>query len=261
MLRQARRVPPLADVRDEWIALPSPHAASSMTNPQRLARCVPAVAMESQSPFFDTMPLFLKLQLSRLTRPLAHVCTRRVSPSPRLCTKSHAVRPCSPFSTCAPSTLSPLYLCAAAVPGNHPHGHCCTWPLLPSIEGYPQGARRAAQLVTCSARVPRTRSRMLLCGPLDLAASQGAYALQPRVLRVRSAAAIPRTHGQPLRPLWRRFSISSPLGALSLRCGLPPNRVFTVYTRSDRSCPCAAGRWQPLSATPTLWVWVRAGMS
>jgi hypothetical protein len=162
------------------------------------------------------MPLFLKLQLSRLMRPLAHVCTRRVSPSPRLCTKSHAVRPCSPFSTCAPSTLSLLYLCAAAVPGNHPHGHC-TWPLLPSIEGYPQGARRAAQLVTCSARVPRTRSRMLLCGPLDLAASQGAYALQPRVLRVRSAAAIPRTHGQPLRPLWRRFSISSPLGTLSLR--------------------------------------------
>jgi hypothetical protein len=177
--------------------------------------------------------LFLKLQLSRLTRPLAHVCTRRVSPSPRLCTKSHAVRPCSPFSTCAPSTLSPLYLCAAAVPGNHPRGHCCTWPLLPSIEGYPQGARRAAQLVTCSARVPRTRSRMLLCGPLDLAASQGAYALQPRVLRVRSAAAIPRTHGQPLRPLWRRFSISSPLGALSLRCGLPPNRVYTVYILVD----------------------------
>ena len=93
----------------------------------------------------------------------------------------------------------------------------------------PQQAGGAAQLVTCSARVPRTRSRMLLCGPLDLAASQGAYALQPRVLRVRSAAAIPRTHGQPLRPLWRRFSISSPLGALSLRCGLPPNRVYTVY--------------------------------
>ena len=129
---------------------------------------------------FDMMPLFLKLQFSH---PLSHVCTRRVSPSLRLCTKSHAVRPCSPFSTCAPSTLSPLYLCAAAVPGNHPRGHCCTWPLLPSIEGYPQGARRAAQLVTCSARVPRTRSLMLLCGPLDLAASQGAYALQPRVLR------------------------------------------------------------------------------
>jgi hypothetical protein len=131
MLRQARRVPPLADLRDEWIALPSPHAASSMTNPQRLARCAsPAsvpVAMERR---LDMMPLFLKLQLSRLLRPLAHVCTRRVSPSPRLCTKSHAVRPCSPFSTCAPSTLSPLYLCAAAVPGNHPHGHC-TWPLLP----------------------------------------------------------------------------------------------------------------------------------
>ena len=51
-------------------------------------------------------------------------------PPPRFCTKSHAVRPCSPFSTCAPSTLSLLYLCAAA--GNHPHGHC-TWQLLPSI--------------------------------------------------------------------------------------------------------------------------------
>lgn len=175
------------------------------------------------------MPLFLKLQLSRLSRPLAHVCTRRVPPSPRLCTKSHAVRPCSPFSTCAPSTLSPLYLCAAAVPGNHPHGHC-TWPLLPSIEGYPQGARRAAQLVTCSARVPRTRSRMLLCGPLSCSLTRRikpyALFLQP-LLRVRSAAAIICTHGQPLRPLWRRFSISSPLGALSLRCGLPPDRVYT----------------------------------
>ena len=62
------------------------------------------------------------------------------------------------------------------------------------------------------------------------------YALQP-LLRVRSAAAIIRTHGQPLRPLWRRFSISSPLGALSLRCGLPPDRVYTrqSYTRSDRA--------------------------
>jgi hypothetical protein len=55
------------------------------------------------------------------------------------------------------------------------------------------------------------------------------------LLRVRSAAAIIRTHGQPLRPLWRRFSISSPLGALSLRCGLPPDRVYTQCTRSDRA--------------------------
>jgi hypothetical protein len=82
MLRQARRVPPLADLRDEWIALPSPHAASSMTNPQRLARCVPAVAMESQSPFFDTMPLCIS-EVATLapTGPCLHTA-RFALPSP-----------------------------------------------------------------------------------------------------------------------------------------------------------------------------------
>ena len=42
----------------------------------------------------------------------------------------------------------------------------------------------------------------------------------------------------------------------------PSLRLPCSRSCSARSlCLCAAGRWQPLSATPTLWEWVRAGMS
>ena len=59
---------------------------------------------------------------------------------------------------------------------------------------------------------------------------------------------------------------------LCARCGGDPRSVVTfgllpLELPCSRSCSarslclCAAGRWQPLSATPTLWEWVRAGMS
>ena len=46
----------------------------------------------------------------------------------------------------------------------------------------------------------------------------------------------------------------SPLGSFP---ELPCSRSCSARSL----CLCAAGRWQPLSATPTLWEWVRAGMS
>ena len=66
-----------------------------------------------------------------------------------------------------------------------------------------------------------------------------------------------RTLGQPLcarcggdpPDLW------SPLGSF------PAAALLPISGRARSLCLCAAGRWQPLSATPTLWEWVRAGMS
>ena len=89
-----------------------------------------------------------------------------------------------------------------------------------------------------------------------------APAQQPAVaLHVRPAAA---TH---LRiPVALLASLCAPAAEVILPiCGhlwAPSLRLPCSRSCSARSlCLCAAGRWQPLSATPTLWEWVRAGMS
>ena len=89
-----------------------------------------------------------------------------------------------------------------------------------------------------------------------------APAQQPAVaLHVRPAAA---TH---LRiPVTLLASLCAPAAEVILPiCGhlwAPSLRLPCSRSCSARSlCLCAAGRWQPLSATPTLWEWVRAGMS
>jgi hypothetical protein len=93
-----------------------------------------------------------------------------------------------------------------------------------------------------------------------LAASHSACEAACSALRVRPAAAthlrIPVTLSASLcapaagviPDLW------SPLGSFP---ELPCSRSCSARSL----CLCAAGRWQPLSATPTLWEWVRAGMS
>ena len=66
------------------------------------------------------------------------------------------------------------------------------------------------------------------------------------------------SHSRPasVRPL-RRWSSRS-----VVTFGLPFPELPCSRSCSARSlCLCAAGRWQPLSATPTQWEWVRAGMS
>ena len=94
-----------------------------------------------------------------------------------------------------------------------------------------------------------------------LAASHSACAAACSALHVRPAAA---TH---LRiPVTLLASLCAPAAEVILPiCGhlwAPSLRLPCSRSCSARSlCLCAAGRWQPLSATPTLWEWVRAGMS
>ena len=94
-----------------------------------------------------------------------------------------------------------------------------------------------------------------------LAASHSACAAACSALHVRPAAA---TH---LRiPVALLASLCAPAAEVILPiCGhlwAPSLRLPCSRSCSARSlCLCAAGRWQPLSATPTLWEWVRAGMS
>jgi hypothetical protein len=157
-----------------------------------------------------------------------------------------------------------------------------------SASPQPAGRERArrAHAQSCSSRAtacPSLETSSTCCGPIHLplavcckprlaeasprphlsylAASHSACAAACSALHVRPAAA---TH---LRiPVALLASLCAPAAEVILPiCGhlwAPSLRLPCSRSCSARSlCLCAAGRWQPLSATPTLWEWVRAGMS
>ena len=187
-----------------------------------------------------------------------------------------------------PGTASPhralLETCALHRASLHCAASPCGSPSLlslPAASGQREGSQSACAvlLVACHClpisrvlAVDRSTLPWLCCKPRlaeasprphlsYLAASHSACAAACSALHVRPAAA---TH---LRiPVTLLASLCAPAAEVILPiCGhlwAPSLRLPCSRSCSARSlCLCAAGRWQPLSATPTLWEWVRAGMS
>jgi len=131
-------------------------------------------------------------------------------------------------------------------------------PLLAHLSSTCCGPIHLPLAVCCKPRLAEASPRPHLS---YLAASHSACAAACSALHVRPAAA---TH---LRiPVALLASLCAPAAEVILPiCGhlwAPSLRLPCSRSCSARSlCLCAAGRWQPLSATPTLWEWVRAGMS
>jgi len=131
-------------------------------------------------------------------------------------------------------------------------------PLLAHLSSTCCGPIHLLLAVCCKPRLAEASPRPHLS---YLAASHSACEAACSALRVRPAAA---TH---LRiPVTLSASLCAPAAEVILPiCGhlwAPSLRLPCSRSCSARSlCLCAAGRWQPLSATPTLWEWVRAGMS
>ena len=131
-------------------------------------------------------------------------------------------------------------------------------PLLAHLSSTCCGPIHLPLAVCCKPRLAEASPRPHLS---YLAASHSACAAACSALHVRPAAA---TH---LRiPVTLLASLCAPAAEVILPiCGhlwAPSLRLPCSRSCSARSlCLCAAGRWQPLSATPTLWEWVRAGMS
>ena len=117
-------------------------------------------------------------------------------------------------------------------------------------------ARRSARERALRTLAPAALWRPAALGHLSASLQpRPARAPQP-VLRVRPAAAIPVTPTASLcAPLWRQSSAPS-----RYLCALGAFSLHVAVARAYRLRAAVASR-QPLSATPTLWVWVRAGMS
>ena len=190
-----------------------------------------------------------------------------------------------PFPRAAPGTASPPCPARPSLRVSALRGMIALWKpsllSLPAASGQREGSQSACAvlLVACHClpisrvlAVDRSTLPWLCCKPRlaeassrphlsYLAASHSACAAACSALHVRPAAA---TH---LRiPVTLLASLCAPAAEVVLPiCGhlwAPSLRLPCSRSCSARSlCLCAAGRWQPLSATPTLWEWVRAGMS
>jgi hypothetical protein len=213
MLRQARRPPRLLTASDEWIAQPSPRAASSMTNPctAATARCAPPASVlrpHGEPPLMPATYISVKLQLSRAqTGPSLHTarCSRLELPS--LLGRE--------------ATASTFLLCLCATARTAAARHA--WQLLPSL---PQHTR--SSLSSAFVRLPATH----LCTPG--AASPPSAAPPPASPSLRSAALLSRSCAYTVCCAHVRLCTH-----VCCTC------TCTCCACSGCSCVCAAWQWQP----------------